>query len=116
MRVSDDTLATMCGIIAKTESIKSDPETAPVSDILRLCALDLRDARAEMIAVQRVANHLCRVQHKQHGVRIGILTEGTVNILVWRDYTSILGSEAVAEIERDIKAILALTELRRSKP
>ena len=46
-RVTDEVLSSVCGIIEKTEGIGKSEEA--FGEVLRKCALDLRDARAEVV-------------------------------------------------------------------
>jgi len=46
-RVTDGVLRTICGILEKTEGIGKSEEA--FGEVLRKCALDLRDARAEVV-------------------------------------------------------------------
>ena len=55
-RVSDEVLASVCDILAKTEGILPLGDLSTFGDVLRGCALDLRDARAEIVKIKaRVA-------------------------------------------------------------
>jgi hypothetical protein len=51
-RVSDEVLASVCGILAKTEGILPLGDLSTFGDVLRGCALDLRDARAEIVKIK----------------------------------------------------------------
>ena len=51
-RVSDEVLASVCDILAKTEGILPLGDLSTFGDVLRGCALDLRDARAEIVKIK----------------------------------------------------------------
>jgi hypothetical protein len=54
-RVSDEVLASVCKIVATTDMPPDDrplPDDATYGDSLRACALDLRDARAEIAVLK----------------------------------------------------------------
>ena len=54
-RVSDEVLASVCKIVATTDMPPDDrplPDDATYGDSLRACALDLRDARAEIVKIK----------------------------------------------------------------
>jgi hypothetical protein len=53
-RVTDEVLHTVCEIIAKTEWIGTGEEA--FGDVLRKCALDLRDVRAEVERLRGVVD------------------------------------------------------------
>ena len=58
-RVSDDLLATACDIIEKTQHIVDENGTDAWLGLLRSCALDLRDERAES---KRLQAHLTQAE------------------------------------------------------
>ena len=76
-RVTDEVLSSVCGIIEKTEGIGKSEEA--FGEVLRKCALDLRDARAEverlravkdaareMLLAYEASVRLCEGEHAPH--------------------------------------------------